>query len=105
MSEEIEPALTPEQWREVEKGNLDATDMVTAYCEEGVVIIEDDRWHALAALALYDQDFGFTREDLSTLRDAAEYAEVGYKDRKTRDAIMALADRIAKLLPPEPTDA
>lgn len=48
--------------------------------------------HALAALALYGQRFGFTHEDVRILRDLAE--------ELVRDDLHDLADRIEALLPP-----
>src|SRR5690606_30074156 len=48
--------------------------------------------HALAALALYGQRFGFTHEDVRSLRDLAE--------ELVRDDLHDLADRIEALLPP-----
>lgn len=49
--------------------------------------------HALAALALYRQPFGFTRGDVRMLRNAGERAK--------HFPMLYLADRIAALLPPE----
>lgn len=52
---------------------------------------------AAIALALYQQPFGFTRQDLQTLSDAISFSEVSWND----DALVSLRDRIAALLPPE----
>lgn len=65
--------------------------------------------HALAALCLYGQPFGFTREDLQLLReevepaacDRAVYPEEHERVSKEFAHLRNLADRIAALLPPE----
>lgn len=109
MSDEIGPALTPEEWATgVVAGDEDEE---SASIADGAVICSgpspDDefvwgsamftgpRRHALAALALHGQSFGFTWEDVDALRDAADSPDLTggwlYED---------LADRIAALLPP-----
>jgi hypothetical protein len=59
--------------------------------------------HVAAAVALYGEPFGFTREDLTALRDAAE--ELGAMsdsyDARLAAPLRSLAARIAALLPPE----
>lgn len=64
-----------------------------------------DEWlrdyrHALAALALQDQPFGFTREDVRVLRAIAEVIAPDYPADPDAD-LSSIADRIAALLPPE----
>jgi hypothetical protein len=56
--------------------------------------------HALAALALHGQPFGFTREDVALLRDEAE-SEWNGDEMPTGRRLLALAARIEALLPPE----
>lgn len=111
----IEPALTAEEWGqqrfETEALAGEATAQID---EEGDVYVSPttkdgaffhgaDR-HALAALLLYGQTFGFTRSDVILLRhfakDFPEEAQLGHNLRN-------LADRIEALSPPNParTDA
>lgn len=108
----IEPALTPEEW-----GGLRVEYDTHAYSIQGgrVWTHDDDRptilpdRHALAALCLYGQPYGFTREDVGLARamatDLEESARVN--DRPTGSsakyavAMHDLADRIEALLPPE----
>ena len=55
--------------------------------------------HALAALALHGQPFGFTWDDVDDLREIAP----GFHHRgdgQVERALLDLADRIAALLPP-----
>lgn len=78
-------ALTPEERR---KHLLWAKDEADA---DGWLTI-----HGLAALALYGQPFGFTREDLRLLKHCE--ASVGWKHE---EEVRNLADRIEALLPPE----
>lgn len=86
---EIRPALDAEDWEWVSgRGPLPG--------------IDPGRWsdHALAALALHGQPFGFTWEDVDLLheikfRNEAEADELGLLAK-------SLADRIAALLPPRP---
>lgn len=63
--------------------------------------IEVPRRHAIAALSLHGQPFGFTREDVALLRDmAGDYeGRNGYFPEGQR--LLSLADRLAALLPPE----
>jgi hypothetical protein len=65
-------------------------------CAGGTIPNTDER-HALAALALYAQSFGFRREDVGLLRDAA----TGKAYLADNIELSDLADRIEALLPPE----
>jgi len=60
------------------------------------------RPHALAALALQGQPFGFTQEDVKWLRGYAEF-RIGddFLLDTERDHLTDLAARIEALLPPE----
>lgn len=92
------PALTPDEWRDQ-----------IANCTKGDPRVS----HAVAALALHGQPFGFTRADVSELRAAAKralersvdevgaFAETDWTMLNTSNRLHALADRIAALLPPE----
>ena len=88
----IEPALTPEEWKEFRAGELHTTRL---------------GFHATAALCLHGKPFGFTWEDVDRLRKAEIiYFIPGYGDQGRRvdergTALLDdLADRIASLLPP-----
>jgi len=99
-----EPALTAEEWRNV----LPLADVE----DRGQLIIgglgegrEDFR--RIAALALYGQPFGFTRDDVTAIRFAREALErfgaaVGEPlSGEIAGQYESLADRIEALLPPE----
>jgi hypothetical protein len=125
MPDEIPPALTPEQWeardyrqvaRELDtwakKAEQQSADDSTEYVaklglnENGSVIVMS-RAHdrvlvppparaALAAFALAEQPFGFTREDVVALRAALETVE----DAAIARSLRSLATRLEALLPP-----
>ena len=125
MPDEIPPALTPEQWeardyrqaaRELDtwakKAEQQSADDSTEYVAKlglnanGSVIVMN-RAHdqvlvppparaALAAFALAEQPFGFTREDVVALRAAAETAD----DAGIARSLRSLATRLEALLPP-----
>jgi hypothetical protein len=126
MPNEISPALTPEQWeardyrqaaRELDtwakKAEQQSADDSTEYVAKlglnanGSVIVMN-RAHdrvlvpppgraALAAFALAEQPFGFTREDVVALRAAAETVE----DPGIARSLRSLATRLEALLPPK----
>lgn len=56
--------------------------------------------HALAALALYGQPFGFTWDDVATLARHIDLSDDLYAD----PALMSFIRRLKALLPPEPSD-
>lgn len=101
MSDEIKPAMSAEEWQR--KQSRDAW----INPEDGQLYVGDDEWewrpviaqdrHALAALALHGRPFGFTREDVTLLREAADVSA-------SARALLNLTDRIAALLPPEGND-
>ena len=125
MPDDIPPALTPEQWeardyrqaaRELDtwakKSEQQSADDSTEYVAKlglnanGSVIVMS-RAHdrvlvppparaALAAFALAEQPFGFTREDVVALRAAAETVE----DAGITRSLRSLATRLEALLPP-----
>lgn len=58
-------------------------------------------YHALAALALHDQPFGFTQEDVDVLAMAGDEGFAGYiSDGDHYAHLRSIAARIAALLPP-----
>ena len=113
MSDSITPALTPEEWRgvlhdgqRIEVGG----DLVVGLYEGEFYAATDsglagataeDRRSAVAALALADQPFGFTWEDvdlLQRLADGEEHLAYWHAGK-----FAEIAARIAALLPPGTT--
>ena len=126
MSDQSSPALTPEQWqardyrqaaRELDSwakartGSARADDS-TEYVaklglDEGGSVIVMNRAHdrvlvppparaALAAVALVEQPFGFTRADVEALERAAEVIQ----DAAAATSLRDLGRRLQALLPP-----
>lgn len=98
MTDRISPALTPEEWAKGGRG-----------WRHGAVINAEDR-HAVAAVCLYGQPFGFTRADVAFLQSLAawHHKQTYGKAAGWRQSVLSevvelrnLADRIAALLPPE----
>jgi hypothetical protein len=122
-------ALSAAEWEELRAGrpNLEIWDDPPP--GSGVLGIEDQSEdaakgyarvlpqarHALAALALHDQPFGFTWEDVDRLREAVDDIDFSHitdperrqlmelDTRMLRAWMLDLADRIADLLPPRPS--
>ncbi len=117
MSGPAEPALTPEQWAAREcpaPGGLvlcgDSPDAVTieSVGMAATVSVRREGLHALTALALHGQSFGFTHRDVTALRIAARDAfraagDVGpmHAGFELGTDLTSIADRIAALLPPK----
>lgn len=113
--QEIQPALRPEQWA---KREYETTDGDTLILDGHTLEVESENVatsaqvpklrgadrHALAALALYGQSFGFDRRDVEAME--AVYRWVISDPRNlgpVADAVERcynLAARIAALLPP-----
>lgn len=99
---DIKPAMTKEEWE------LPLPDQFNGYIDldvSGVVDIvvsgPNDR-HRLAAIMLYGQPFGFTREDVGFLRSTIRhFEEAGPASYGREEELRSLADRIEALLPPE----
>jgi hypothetical protein len=106
MSEPIKPALTPEEWARKRAERPQPKEpgyvVVTPYVEDrhwGISVsshysnasVNKDLRHALAALCLHGQAYGFTREDVAALERVQ--LEVG--------GLQSLIDRLEALLPPE----
>ena len=111
----MNPALTAEEWAEVEV-EWEVVDDSDGWAhiedlpgDESLVYVGvfDDEGTAMAgtyvdrrktaALCLHDQPFGFTRQDVEALRTMMNISDgtAPFHD---------IADRIEALLPPEPTD-
>lgn len=115
MSEGIRPALTPEEWAEGSSGLVEIDRdgwLVVRYPndEDGYSEIILDNAHGAAALCLYGQPFGFTWDDVDTLRHEASYLhEAANRDAKYPVVseygadLESLAARLAALLPPRET--
>lgn len=118
MADDVKPALTASEWAGDDRVILSTTSPKLGFwvdadiSDEGIRLsvhgpkdftLPSESRHALAALALYQQPYGFTREDVEQLRQLA------IRDSRTyclpEDHFgWRIADRIAALLPPEPTD-
>ena len=115
MPDSITPALTPEEWEDehVEAAAWGADvwlDPNGGFHITGAndldLTFADRKRHALAALALHGQPFGFTWEDVDALRYMAEreiyadkYGEQGANAEYGHE-LNRIAGRIAALLPP-----
>lgn len=93
----MKPALTAEEWRKALRGGDIGWNAEQDIVVESVRRLASNLRPAVAALALYGQTFGFTREDVTQLRFLA--ATDGWE--AFREFAIGLADRIEALLPPE----
>ena len=113
----VKPAMTAERWAHDEMSAEVGENTLFAYVSRdghrfapGVMALgwngdqmnplDTRARHALAALALHGQDFGFTWEDVDMLRDCSGWMDLGEPWPKEASALRDLADRIAALLPP-----
>ena len=104
MSDDLRPALSEEEWIQY-AGDLSITAEWAAdkrpYGPDRRYTIERKR-HAVAAMALYDQPFGFTHEEEAMLETQAKFYEhrgfVG--DAEIGAKLRLLQAKIAALLPP-----
>jgi hypothetical protein len=112
----VKPALTPEEWKIGEDSASVLGDGTTDYdygyaglCSDGTLHInlweytyEGSGRHALAALALHGQPFGFTRAMVDILADALEGAiNDGWGHNDERALAAQAIENIRALLPPE----
>ena len=101
----MKPALTAEEWEDIT-----ALAAIPDYWDESqradqveysINTVDHPNFHRAAALALYGQPFGFTREDVAWLQDIGQHFDkMGLIHLDSRDAY-SLADRIEALLPPD----
>lgn len=117
---EIQPALTPEQWDKREKEHkidgpwwewrvvsakngglyIGGSSAYESRGDYDASVPEEDR-HAVAALALYGQPFGFTHADVKFLSEEAwGFLDEGAINHRRR-VMLDIANRIYALLPPE----
>lgn len=95
----VKPALTAEEWaRLTPTEDASPWDFWEAISEDDIT--SGDPMHAMAALCLHGQDFGFTREDVALLRFWGRGPEGDVRVR----GLLNLADRIEALLPPGLTE-
>jgi hypothetical protein len=111
----VKPALTELEWSTLGFRRVvdeESNDLQAAKIENGNVYREHDEnvdeWqrlehpHAMAALCLYGQPFGISQQDIQLLRYVAPLCDM----KEDYDAVIALADKLAALLPPsDPTRA
>lgn len=97
MSDDVKPAMTPEQWQHVAAVGMNAS------------VTIDPQFHSVhtvAALALHGQPFGFTREDVEFLRGMVDSdTNPDTAPVEANAALDSLATRIEALLPPDPREA
>lgn len=105
MSATIAPALPPDVWERILAAPPEITIESSTQGESDVSVIPVTRphqRHAMAAIALYGQPFGFTREDVRFLREDAETHRMEPEDwHADVPILLSLAARIEALLPPE----
>lgn len=106
MTDEIRPALTPEEWGAFLRGELHTEhehgDFATWF-EYGHGATPALPAHAVAALALYGQPFGFTEEDVAMCEEQVTLFNGGDNevDDAEADRWRLLAAKIRALLPPK----
>ena len=97
----IKSALTPEDWKREKASNESERDL---WARLQMKDRERPNRHALAAIALYRQPFGFTRAEAQQLRDIAtriKAKEILIHERSILDGV---AEKIEALLPAEGND-
>lgn len=105
MSEPGPPALNVEEWIQFGADMHVLRDLAADRRPWGFQrrLVQGQKLHAVAAMALYGQPFGFTHEDVRLLRSDLQvpvaHGWSGAADRAHR--LENLAQRIAALLPPE----
>jgi hypothetical protein len=98
VADEIKPALNQAEWEYVTRSDSFVSQGgIRLYLEENYRIRIDESPAKIAALALYGQPFGFTREDVELLQYVAPFCDM----KEDYDAVMALAAKVEALLPPE----
>ena len=109
----MKAALTREEGREEEKDFTRGNVFIDGENDIGLIpavsLFDAEERHALAALALHNQEFGFTREMVSAIRECESEVPNGKGDvyvclwmpQEQMDTMMAAADCISSLLPPE----
>ena len=104
----VKPAMTPEEWavaRDYWGVPSVILGQVGSTLANGAFVSESNR-HALAALCLHEQEFGFTREDVNALQEAINGGYDGmdmifWVGEEIVQRLQSLTSRISDLLPPE----
>lgn len=105
----ITPALTRDQW---DLAPLYRDEFAFEVCDANGrrAVVQREQYHGVAAMALYQQPFGFTQEEVDALRTLLKFCgekRVGYGgwSQEGADALpfaRAAAIKIAALLPAKP---
>lgn len=116
-------ALTPQEWQQLDFGveywghaSLGSKGQLNVRSADKTAIFDFEARHKLAALALFQMDFGFTQEDAALVKKCADgcdgTVDVLDHERVFPDGIAmtgadwrrlhSLAQRITALLPPTP---
>lgn len=111
---EIKPALSSAQWKGEGYARYDMGHGIAIVDDGGATTVElptnqslsfvAEHRHAVAALALYGQPFGFTHEDVKALWVCVQEAKhQAYNEDAHRlcDVAASAIERIKALLPPE----
>jgi hypothetical protein len=105
MADDTLPALSAEEWIQYGANRAVLRDFACDKRPWGPRrrFTYEEKLHAAAAMALYDQPFGFTRADLHLLLDEASHHQRNgtSEDVRRSSRLRDLASRIAALLPPE----
>jgi hypothetical protein len=105
MADDTLPALSAEEWIQYGANRSVLRDFACDKRPWGPRrrFTYEEKLHAVAAMALYDQPFGFTRADMYLLVDEANlHDRQGTSDDVRRSSrLRELAARIAALLPPD----
>lgn len=119
MSDKIEPALTPDEWREIRKAATEAgTDSLSLIYDDAIGPTDATRAYCIAInnFALPDSDpRRITREWVNGLRARAANSRDSYRHgqdlmntrimedaRRAYELFDAIADALESYLPPEP---
>ena len=99
-------AWDAERFRDLFEGHITKTLAIrVGQSDKHIAILEPEDAHALAALCLHQQPYGFTREDGALLRDLYRQVRGCWPedawDEASAAPILGLADKIEALLPPE----
>jgi len=102
----VGPALTPEEWANPVNMQLGSdcwikepqSLLLSTAC--GCLLFDVERRHAIAALALHGQPFGFTRDDVVALWSVIRDMD---PEEPERLRLVSLSARITALLPPHGT--
>lgn len=105
MADDTLPALSAEEWIQYGANRSVLRDFACDKRPWGPRrrFTYEEKLHAAAAMALYDQPFGFTRSDMYLLLDEAMRHEQNgtSEDVRRSSRLRDLAARIAALLPPD----